>query len=119
MGHNVHNTGDAVASGGGYPNTGLNVHPEVASLAAEAGQYSWGPDQKAKLRDAEIQRLVTWLQANTKIDAREDNAIGAAINLLETARLMVQHLTPAVLEILKSAISALQSAGVDIKDFKS
>lgn len=61
-------------------------------------------------------RLSTWLTAHTKVDPSK-NSIDSAIGLLETARAMVEHLTPAVMTILTSAISALQSAGVDIPDF--
>jgi hypothetical protein len=93
-----------------YDKDRLMISPDALTVAKEAAGFSWNATQQT----VDLDRLVNWLRANTKIDAREDNAIDAAINLLETARLMAQHLTPAVMHILKSALDALRSAGVDV-----
>lgn len=138
------NTGEVVAPEDGFANTGLNVHPEVAALASETQAYQWkdGRDMlldeatdrlaakdaemaafnlarnKVIARYADIKRLRQWIEANTKLkDITDEDAISAALNLLETARLMVAHLTPAVTQILKSGLSALQAAGVDVGQY--
>lgn len=142
----VQNTGDAIASGGGFANTGLNVHPEIAALTTDVDNYQWkdGRDMlideatdrlatkqaeidtfnlarsKVIARYTDIKRLRQWIEDNTTLkDVADEDAIGAALNLLETARLMVTHLTPAVTSVIQSAMAALQSAGVDVGQFQS
>lgn len=92
----------------------LTIDAGAAALAEEAKSYTWGgTDQEAAELRGDYVRLHTWLTTHTKVDPTQ-NAVDAAINLLETARLMVAHLTPAVTHVLQSALSALQSAGVDV-----
>lgn len=66
-----------------------------------------------KMRRDDHTKLHDWLGSHTKVHPAA-NSVDAAINLLDTARLMVAHLTPAVTSILRSALSALESAGVDV-----
>lgn len=66
-------------------------------------------------RRADHTQLYNWLNAHTKVDLETQSPILAAINLLETSRLMVHHLTPAVTHIVQSAMDALRSAGVDVE----
>ena len=106
-------------------NPGLIVNPEVAMLADEVKQYEWHGGQTSQERlvglmrmEMDVERLRAWLHTYTKV-AQDGNPVDQAMLLLDTARTMVEHLTPAVVQILTSAISALQSAGVAMPEWPS
>jgi hypothetical protein len=92
----------------------LVVNPEVAILAAEQHSSETAQERLVELMrlEMDVARLRTWIHTYTRAD-RDANPIDATLKLLETARTAVQHLTPAVINIATSLLSALSSAGVD------